>query len=574
MHDVLSAQFDAARDWLERACADGWIDERAPQRLSEVERGSPSDLFESDGPRPLVVAFFGGTGVGKSSLLNRLVGQPIAATGVERPTSYEVTCYVHEAVDLARLPEPFASDRIRTERHADDRRRGVMWIDMPDIDSTEPANRQLALAWLPHIDLVIYVVSPERYRDDVGWKVLRARGRRHGWMFVLNHWDEGDARQPDDLRGLLRESGFDDPLLFRTCCAASPAALPSPDEFGQIEREIQALLDAHGVQELERLGIRARIRDIRAVLSDARAQVGADEVWQALESRWRKAWQAAVESIRAGTEFPIRVIAGQFAIDAGSPLAHLIRTTAGELAGRRRAQANETQRPTPPDPAQQAAAGPTDLERVVSNLWGEWSDDRLRECRDAIEVLMHRAGIRPDAALARIDGVLDQAAGQVRRAAAGELRRALGQPGGAWRRRLRSALGWLAIALPFAALVVVGVNVVTGYYRATVGQASFLGPAFAINSILLVAIAWAIPAGLNRLLRPSIERIAERAMQAGLSHGLAELTEQLDTAWAKVARQRTQAIEGLTRIDEGLARAHDDAAVGLAAARLVSASVA
>ena len=41
----------------------------------------PSDLF-SNAERPLVVGLFGGTGVGKSSLLNRLADAEIARTGV------------------------------------------------------------------------------------------------------------------------------------------------------------------------------------------------------------------------------------------------------------------------------------------------------------------------------------------------------------------------------------------------------------------------------------------------------------------------------------------------------------
>jgi hypothetical protein len=568
MRDALNASFEAARGWLEHAQTEGWIADDPLEQLSAVERASPADLFESDGPRPLVVAFFGGTGVGKSSLLNRLVGQPIAATGVERPTSYEVTRYVHEAVDLARLPDHFPGDRVRTERHSDDRRRGVMWIDMPDIDSTEPANRALALAWLAHIDLVIYVVSPERYRDDVGWRVLRARGRRHGWMFVMNHWDEGDVRQPDDLRRLLAESGFDDPLVMRTCCAAAQRPLPSPDEFDGIEREIRALLDAHGQEELERLGIRARIRDIRSILRDAREQVGSDEQWQAIGARWRESWRAAVAAIRAGTEFPIRVIAGQFAVDAGSPWSRLIRATADEIASRRGARGGAPERSSS-EPARETAHDPGELERVVRSLWGAWSDDRLREFRDEMEVAMRRVGVRPDAAVVGMDTVLDRAADHVRGSTASELRASLGQPGGAWRRRLRGALGWISIALPLAALLVVGVNVVVGYYRATMGRADFLGPGFAVNSILLVAIAWAIPAGLSRLLRPSIERIAERAMRVGLDQGLEALTRQVEAAWSDVSAGRSRLIDALARVDEKMMAGHEEIAVGASAARLV-----
>ena len=83
------AAFQRTRAWFERAAAGGWLDEAALQRLATVENGTPGDLFAAEQGRPLVVAFFGGTGVGKSSLLNRLAAAPLARTGVARPTSLE-----------------------------------------------------------------------------------------------------------------------------------------------------------------------------------------------------------------------------------------------------------------------------------------------------------------------------------------------------------------------------------------------------------------------------------------------------------------------------------------------------
>ena len=47
---------------------------------------------------------------------------------------------------------------------------------MPDFDSIDQNNRHLVLEWLPHIDVLIYVVSPERYRDEKAWRLLFAEG--------------------------------------------------------------------------------------------------------------------------------------------------------------------------------------------------------------------------------------------------------------------------------------------------------------------------------------------------------------------------------------------------------------
>lgn len=87
--------------------------------------------------------------MGKSTLPNRLAGQPIARTGVERPTSREVSVYLHGSVQLRQLPKDFPLDEVRIAHHHDDARRQVLWLDMPDIDSVEQHNRELVLSWLP-----------------------------------------------------------------------------------------------------------------------------------------------------------------------------------------------------------------------------------------------------------------------------------------------------------------------------------------------------------------------------------------------------------------------------------------
>ena len=114
-----------ARAWFEQTHADGWTTDADQQRLDAVEQRGSSDLFETTDSRPLVVAFFGGTGVGKSSLLNRVAGAWIARVGVERPTSTEVAIYVHESVPLAKLPEALPVDQVEVKRHSNEEQRGV-----------------------------------------------------------------------------------------------------------------------------------------------------------------------------------------------------------------------------------------------------------------------------------------------------------------------------------------------------------------------------------------------------------------------------------------------------------------
>ena len=153
---------EKTKRWAEQAVSAGWINLEAAQALSDFDARTPEALFNHNGSRPLIVAFMGGTGVGKSSLLNRLAGKAIAKAGIERPTSREVTLFHHRDMAIQHLPEKMPIEKIRIAQHDDETKKNIVWIDMPDFDSTEQSNKVQVFEWLPHIDVLIYVVSPER----------------------------------------------------------------------------------------------------------------------------------------------------------------------------------------------------------------------------------------------------------------------------------------------------------------------------------------------------------------------------------------------------------------------------
>jgi GTP-binding protein EngB required for normal cell division len=124
---------------------------------AEARLGYPSDTY--------VLALVGGTGVGKSSLLNALAGEPVSAASARRPTTDTAVAWVpHESMpDLESLLGWLAVSEVH--EHGDGAIGGVAILDLPDIDSIDETHRERVEALLPKVDAVVWVTDPEKYHD-------------------------------------------------------------------------------------------------------------------------------------------------------------------------------------------------------------------------------------------------------------------------------------------------------------------------------------------------------------------------------------------------------------------------
>ena len=186
----------------------------------------------------VLVALAGGTGSGKSSLLNALAGEEVSAPGAMRPTTAEPVAWIpaNPEPGLTRLLDDIGIDiRIGQDLHP-----WLAVLDLPDIDSVVIDHRLRVDRLLPLVDSVVWVVDPEKYQDARLHRDHLGPLARHAdrFVFALNQIDRVGAGEvallARDFRRSLHEDGIEDPVMVLTA-GDPPDGLP---------RGLDELLDA------------------------------------------------------------------------------------------------------------------------------------------------------------------------------------------------------------------------------------------------------------------------------------------------------------------------------------------
>lgn len=501
------------KDWAQQAVASGWINKDSAQQLCDFDTRAPDGLFNPQDSRPLIVAFMGGTGVGKSSLLNRLAGKAVARTGIERPTSREVTLYHHRSVALQHLPDNLPVARVKIAQHDDIAKKNIIWIDMPDFDSTEHSNKDLVLQWLPHIDVLLYVVSPERYRDEKAWRLLLSEGGRHAWLFVLNQWDRGQIEQYEDFTQQLHKAGFVEPIIFRTSCAD----LMQADEFQALETTIAALATEHIIEQLEHRGFQIRKNELKNKLENYKGLLGTGPLVQQIQALWQEQWQRSATLLQQGFAWPMQQLANYYAGHAADLIAN-------------------------PATAKYAST------RVEFQLWDDWADARFDDALDEFLLNVDQQGIPVMPLKKQLLSIRDKAPKIVRTQTELAARQALANPGNVLQRTFLKFMRLCEIILPLAAIVWVGYKVFIGYYTSNMNEVAYLGVDFAVHSSLLIAISWLTPFFILKKLKPSLEKSALKGINKGLINGISLIDNEISAEIERFNQQHAEQVQQLAEI--------------------------
>ncbi len=310
-----------------------------------------------------VVVVAGGTGSGKSSLVNALAGRVVTDVGALRPTTDEAVA-VLPTDGYGRVPRLEALGVVRQERGDHE---GFVLVDLPDFDSVVVGHRELARAVLGVADVAIWVVDPEKYADASVHDAMAAHADIPS-IVVCGHVDR--------LSGPDRLAVLDDLRRLVEGRQVLAVALPPHGPVAGVDA-VRAVLAPVGP-----LPVLHTTREAATRLLDEVGPVpepAPDEAWTAVEEAASSAIQAVVAPVadRLVAEGRRLALVGRRPVDENDRVAH------PDLAT-----------PEDWDPTAPLLVGPLDQ-------WGV-AAERLRTAVESADVLSSSAVVRPRRAWATI----------------------------------------------------------------------------------------------------------------------------------------------------------------------------
>ena len=279
------------------------------QRSLREEAESLSLKLRSMQESFLTIGLLGGTGVGKSTLMNALAGSEIASASHRRPHTDRVLIYSHEEAGLSAVPLDGEALPWTLVGHRSETIRQVLLCDLPDFDSLLGEHRERVIQFLEHLDLLVWVTSPEKYGDGRFYEFLaQVPKAKRNFLFVLNKTDmvfqnESLEQGYQHLTGLartfqehLKKQSLDQPRLY--ILSAREAILYEPlspwNQFPSFREEIFHHRDAKQITAIKTANLDVEIQNLFSALdaeglSLSQFQQGLAQCEKDLEDQ-RKSW--------------------------------------------------------------------------------------------------------------------------------------------------------------------------------------------------------------------------------------------------------------------------------------------
>lgn len=207
----------------------------------------------------LLILLLGGTGVGKSTVLNAIAGAAVAEVSAIRPCTTSTTFYSHRDNDLGPLA-PVVTDADRVVVNDSPGLAGKIVADPPDFDSMMQTNRRRLLEVLKVADLVLCVVDPEKYANLALYRLLRRFGKGRSFLFLLNKADFGiDRKVIEDFRLALSASGIENPRIFTASARNAFLGRGDPGDFAALQEVIRGEIDRAAIRRIKNSNLSALV---------------------------------------------------------------------------------------------------------------------------------------------------------------------------------------------------------------------------------------------------------------------------------------------------------------------------